>query len=199
MTLTKTTTHETEAQARLVQQFKDSPDFAAWLAAYVEQIQDLEDVYFDLLLDRAIDTAVGEQLDGLGSIVGEDRKGKDDDTYRLWIKARRLVNKSSGTAPQLIEILDLLTTNAFEYRVEHPAAFSMIVDDILALPSEIAQILGEAAAAGVAVHLNYADVLDTAAFTFATADAVEASATLGWADDTPVTQGGFWIDVLEIA
>ena len=199
MTLTHKLTHVADGLKHLAYQFQDLPNFEAILIAWLNRIQEIEDVLWELIDERTIDAAVGVQLDGIGAIVGEPRLGKTDDKYRLFIKARRLVNLSSGTVPELIEILGLLTENTIEYRVEYPAGFSLIVADILALPESVALILSDAVVAGVAVHLNYADVLDTAAFTFATGDAVEASATLGWADDTPVTAGGFWADVLEIA
>ncbi len=119
MTLTHKLTHVADGLAHLAYQFQDLPHFEAILTAWLNRIQEIEDVLWELIDERTIDAAVGVQLDGIGAIVGEPRLGKTDDEYRLFIKARRLVNLSSGTVPELIEILGLLTENTIEYRVEY--------------------------------------------------------------------------------
>ena len=96
MTLTQKSTHVQEGLANLVQQFKDKPDLAALLTSYLEQIQDLETAYFGLLTERTLNAAVGVQLDGIGAIVGEDRRGRDDADYRLAIRARIKASTPAG-------------------------------------------------------------------------------------------------------
>lgn len=124
MSLIEKTTHAAEARDHLLEQFKKKERIRAVLDAFSVQIQDLERVFFDLLENRWIDTATGAQLDGLGAIVGEPRQGRNDEDYRLAIRARVLINKSSGTVPELLAILSLLLPGgAFQLIEYFPAAF----------------------------------------------------------------------------
>lgn len=199
MTLTQTTTHEAEAKARLVQQFKDKAKLEAWLAAYVAQIQDLEDVFFQLLEDRVLDTAVGVQLDGLGDIVGEERKGKSDESYRTWIRGRIRANRSSGTPEDMLEVADLITdANALAIEEYYPAAFNLIIFDALEENiDDVEAILDAASPAGVRAHVEYRLSPESQLFTFASGDTIESSSTQGFANDAGTT-GGKFADVEDI-
>lgn len=80
-------------------------NLTALIRAYVAQIQELEGVMFELRDARAVGTAVGAQLDGLGGIIGEDRLGRDDDTYRIAIQSRIDNNSSNGTIEDLLDLI----------------------------------------------------------------------------------------------
>lgn len=200
MTLTQTTTHVAEAKDRLVQQFKGKTKLEALLTAYVNQIQDLEDVFFQLLEERVIDTAVGVQLDGLGDIVGEERKGKNDTSYRTWIRGRIRANRSSGTPEDMLEIADLITdANALAIEEYYPAGFNLIIfDDLLENIDDVEAILDDASPAGVRAHVEYRLSAEAVIFRFAAADTITSSSTQGFADDSPVTTGGKWAGVEDI-
>lgn len=109
MGLSYKSTHVAEALGNYIQKFKGKPRLMALTTAYIEQIQDLEDAFYQLITDRTIETAVGAQLDGIGSIVGEAREGREDEDYRLAIRVRILLNLTNGTIEQVIEILSLAT------------------------------------------------------------------------------------------
>ena len=128
MALTKKTDHVTEALGNYIQRFKNKPRLMALTTAYLEQIQDLEDALFQLITDRTIETAVGPQLDGIGSIVGEDREGRDDDDYRLAIRVRILLNLTDGTIEQVIEILKLATEGKTIHVVNQAHGQSVLLD-----------------------------------------------------------------------
>jgi hypothetical protein len=69
---------------------------------------EVEQAYNDLLRNRSIDTGVGNSLDIIGRIVGQPRIGLaigDDDTYRRYLRARVLVNRSDGSADDLIGVV----------------------------------------------------------------------------------------------
>jgi hypothetical protein len=71
---------------------------------------ELEAMFNDLLTQRSIDVAVGDQLDILGDIVGQPRIGAaigDDDTYRRYIRARVAANRSDGTGDDVIQVVQL--------------------------------------------------------------------------------------------
>jgi len=158
MTLTKTDDHVAEALDHLIQKFKGKERVAALITSYVEQIQDLEDALWGVLLGRQIDNAVGEQLDGLGSIVGEDRNGKTDDQYRIAIRTRILINASSGTAEDAIGILKAATGSVVKIREFFPAAFIAELTTPVDTGFDAALVavyLREGKAAGVLAHLVY--------------------------------------------
>jgi hypothetical protein len=185
MTLTKKTTHIEEAKANLIEQFKNKPNLAALSDAYVEQIQDLEDVYFQLIDDRTLDTAVGVQLDGIGQIVGEERKGLNDDDYRIRLKARIRINLSSGTAEELYRILELLVQNNIEIEEFYPAAIVIRLDnEFIGDEDEIAGIIAVSRAAGVDATLEFTESPDANTFFFSNSDANEPSTTQGFSYHT---------------
>lgn len=158
MTLTQKTNHVAEALDNLLEQFKGKDIFARVITSYIEQVQDLEDAAFSTYFGRMLSNAVGAQLDGLGDVVGEERGGKDDDAYRIAIRARILVNISNGTPEDIIGILAATTGATIKIREYYPAAF--IAE--LTTPVEtgfdaalIAVYLNEGKAAGVLAHLVY--------------------------------------------
>lgn len=112
-----------------------------WLATYIQQIQELEQFFFQLINDRTLDTAVGAQLNGIGSIVGENRNGRGDTDYRRAVRAKILINKSSGTLEQLVAIVRTLIPDDRTLVVSEdsfPAHFEIdIPQPIDTLPAEL--------------------------------------------------------------
>jgi hypothetical protein len=183
MTAIEQTDQQAQARALLLAQFQDKSNLTALLDSWTAQIQELEAVFFDLLEDRTIDNAVGEQLDVLGRIVGEPRSGKDDDDYRLWIKGRISANTSSGTPEDILNLIDLLVSNTFNINEWFPAAISVVIDDDLTeTPSEVASILSDTRASGVRSTLEYTLVDDDFTFTFATGDTAETDSDRGFSN-----------------
>jgi len=116
----KITTHVTDAQKRLVHQFKDKPKIDGKIKSYVDQIQDLEEVFYDMLTLRNIDTAQGAQLDGMGSIVGEPRAGRGDFDYRIAIKVKIAINTSEGTPEEVIALFTYFVGATKAFYAEYP-------------------------------------------------------------------------------
>lgn len=114
--------YEAIAKDRLSGQFSDSPKLNAVMAAIVAPLGMAENDADTLVTARWIETAEGAQLDGVGSIVGEMRLGRDDATYREAIKFRIFVNTSGATRSDLISALHFLTapTDA-QYQDSYPA------------------------------------------------------------------------------
>lgn len=133
--------HEATALARLAQYLRDKPNTTAVLGAFTAQHQDLETAVQQLLVDRTLDNAFGEQLDILGDLVGQPREGADDTTYRQRVRARVALNRSSGTSPELIALFLLLVPTAtLKLRDEWPAALTLEVNGV-AVTSATAAIL----------------------------------------------------------
>jgi hypothetical protein len=160
MALTFKTTHASEALANLAAQFKGKPKLASLINTLSRQIQELEDVFYQLVTERWIDYAEGAQLDGFGSIVGEARESRPDLEYRTAIKARMQLNIGDGT---IQDIQNLLRGLAGDVRVQvlefFPAAFiANVVDPIdptIIDPTKLWGIVQQGKPAGVEAILTF--------------------------------------------
>lgn len=110
-----------------------SSDLEKVLEVYLNQIQELEDAAFQVLLDTILDDAVGEQLDGIGRIVGRAREGFSDDRYRDRLRSQIILNLSSGTIPQILDIVALLVGTGVRLEMQEffPAGFHLLAIEIL--------------------------------------------------------------------
>ena len=117
------------ALARLASQFAESPKLRALLAQLVGPLEVVEGEADNLRDKRWIDTAVGAQLDGLGTIVGEGREGRNDDDYREALRFRVFINVSKGTPPDVIHALDYITkADDVQYMESWPATVFLYSD-----------------------------------------------------------------------
>lgn len=98
--------HVDQGLDRLLTQYKGKPRLAAWLTSYLRQVQRLDDAAYDVIWKRLIEYASDGQLDTIGAIVGEPRKSRLDDPYRVFIRARIRANRSRG---KLADILAVFT------------------------------------------------------------------------------------------
>lgn len=193
--------HCEEGKALLLEQFKKSPRLQALLCTYLDQVTLLEAALFELLRMRSLDTATGDQLDVLGRIVGQSREGLIDEVYRVFLRARVLVNNSSGTPEELIAIMRrvLEDTTDIQLQEQFPAAVVLITGYPLVTPRTPAivfRLLNEARSAAVRLFLEYITVSASLAFTFSTSSSVEVSASLGFGDDTDPATGGQFAGVI---
>lgn len=161
MSLSQNTDHVAEAKARLVAPFRGKPKIEGLLEAYIQAVQDLEDVMWDVLSIRTIDGADLPRLIVIGKLIGQPRHGFATELYRTVIKARALANRSEGTGPDIGKVLtQLLGAGAFSFHWIGPATI-MIVQGDQADSEEtraVQQVLPFARAAGV--RLWYAIQLD---------------------------------------
>jgi hypothetical protein len=159
-----------EGLNRLINQWKDKPVVQGLLKSYLENIQPLEDASFQLLDERGIHSAIGEQLDILGLLVGELRRGREDEEYRQAILNRIALNKSDGTPEVILEILSAITLTPLPHLWEHyPANIHAFVDRNVS--NETAATLGDASPAGVSTRLMF----DRLGNSFRGADIVSAA------------------------
>lgn len=100
--------HTEDAITQLLEQFSDKVLVHGWLTALIDRIQEIEDALDTIPSAREIDNATGITLDNLGTVVGEPRKGRADDLYRVYIKVRVIVNRSHGTASEMMTVVQLI-------------------------------------------------------------------------------------------
>jgi len=109
MPATPISNHVQQAVDRLIQQYKEKPDLESLLSAFVIPVQDVEDVFQDLMFDRALDNAVGDLLDRLGVIIGIAREpGQSDADYRISLQTKIVENISQGEPERLITVYRVL-------------------------------------------------------------------------------------------
>lgn len=101
--------HIARAKARLIEQYKGKTTVEGVVDSLVEEIQVLEDLFGQLNTDRALETASGVQLDGIGDIVGIEREaGQSDADYRISIKTKIIENISQGEPERVINVYRIL-------------------------------------------------------------------------------------------
>ena len=164
--------HAVDAIKRLPFQHRDKTTITALLTALATPANAIETAFCQLLDERDIDNAAGDQLDVIGRVVGEARNGRSDDDYRRFVRARVATNRSSGTVEEILNIMDLVLNDSAATIVNNqffPAAFHIVVQDA-AVTDTIAEIAAqfalEASADGVRVIVETAEDVDAEMMTF---------------------------------
>lgn len=161
MTLAAITNHVERGLGRLIEQFKGKPRLEAWISSYLEEVQELSDAAWDVLISRLIDSAVNEQLVVLGRIVGQLKTTTDDERFRVLVRARIAINKSNGRWNELLRIIKLLLGDGVPYGLTpyYPGALVlMILGAITFVPTLEHEMLEDAAAGGVRVDVHFSEV-----------------------------------------
>jgi len=129
----KITNHVNLAKERIIEQYKDATNLKAILDSMVNQVQDLEDVFYSLLDGRWIENATGQTLDDFGTIVGQNREGFDDDFYRVLIYVKIGQNVSEGEPERLIDVYKIISQANLVYFEDHfPAGLTLSSDGSIA-------------------------------------------------------------------
>ena len=150
-------TRVADAQALMTHQLLGKDVIDALIAADAQQSQDIEDAIAQLRVRLDIDEQTGAQLDAIGALVGQPRDGQQDATYRLWLKARILVNRSSGAPPEMYAIAYLLLgSSAGLFLRQIPVGHVLETDGYYTpAPVVIQRILQEASAVAVPFFYQY--------------------------------------------
>jgi len=137
------------AQGRLTNQLSEKPLIKALTGSMVSPVYDVE-VLADAVRDeRWIATAIGQQLDGCGYIVGEPRQGRNDDEYRASILFRVFVNTSNATPEDLLHGLKYLTDPDDIQYIEQFPATAMLFTDGASIPVNIQSAIQGLSPAGI--------------------------------------------------
>lgn len=135
----------------------DTPDEVGFRRiGIVDQLQELEDAFYDLLVMRWLSTAEGEQLDAIGQVVGLLRSGMPDEEFRASLSVQIRKNLSQGEPETLIEVLRVTTASTVvELREPTPAR---VVMDFNGEPIhtiwKLLTVMDGLAAGGVRLELN---------------------------------------------
>lgn len=130
--------HFERALALLASQFREEgvgggyTNFQKLIKALTVSLQELDDLNQDLKNNRSLDTAIGQQLDGLGEILGLPRiPGESDDSYRERLRFQLYINSAKGTPEEIIRAVKQITQSSFVWYHElYPAAYQLVIDGI---------------------------------------------------------------------
>lgn len=92
----------------LYRQFRNKVTWNLWVVLLARQAQDVEDAIQSMFSLLDIDGSEGVQLDVIGRIIGQQRLGLDDVTYRLYLRARIVANRSTGTPEDMYDVFRAL-------------------------------------------------------------------------------------------
>jgi len=117
------------ARVRLAGRINQKPLVEALAVSLPKQLTIVEATLDQLKNERSIDTAIGIQLDKVGEIVGEPRNGRDDETYRQYIRFRVFINVSKGRPHDVIYATRFATQgDDIQYQEFFPAQVVMFSD-----------------------------------------------------------------------
>lgn len=143
-----------EAEDLLLWQWRDSPNVKGLLKSFIENIQTVEVALFQSLDERGIAVAVGEQLDVLGRLIGETRKGKEDLAYRIALISRVTANNSDGSTESILNTLAAITkADKVTFFEHYPASVHMYASQ--GVGNGITVALDNASSAGIGVRVLY--------------------------------------------
>jgi hypothetical protein len=158
---TKIDNHVEIAKARQVYQYKNLPNWENLLTIHVERLQYLENVYYQLLTERSLSTAVGVQLDLLGLDYNLTRNASEsDEDFRARIGVEISALQSFGQVSVLnTNLLRLVAPRAISLKQIFPLKILMwiFVDDVNEFTTEeeerIERTMQEVKAAGVGLEV----------------------------------------------
>lgn len=199
MSLEKKTDYVEQGLDRLLEQYKGKIRIEGLLTPWLKQAQIVEDIAWEVITLRYLDTAEGVQLDVLGKIVGRKRAQLDDDTYRLRLKVQILINRSDGCPPTVQKVARLILAPTYDYTYSELDIQTLRIEIATPITSTMLDVifeaLTEAKAGGVKLEVSYVATAERA-FKMAAYDPddptyaiIQRSTTHGLAD-YPVTFGG---------
>lgn len=92
-----------------------------------DQAQSIENTNWQLKTERWLSTAIGQQLDEIGIILGLTRNpGESDEDYRERLQFQIFINVSKGTPEEIIRVITFLTNASYIWYHEiNPAAYQL--------------------------------------------------------------------------
>jgi hypothetical protein len=184
------TNHVRAAILNLNGPFVGKPRIASLVKALVTEVQALEDAIQSVITLRTLDGAGLEQLKILGKIVGQPYASEAVETYRAYVRARILANRSGGTIGDLLNVIKLLSSGTVSWHLEgtNQVAITVSGDAVVSLDG-LNQMLREAKAANEGLYLYHSALAASSHLLFDEASDAVAS-TGGWGRASNSAIGG---------
>lgn len=195
--------HAAEALALLLEQFQGKTNIEGLLKSVVWRVQELEDATWQVLLATDLDLAADAQLDGIGDIVGEARRGRSDVDYRAAIRVRIAINVSDGTAPEILTILEAflgVAAGSGLLVMREPERMMLSLELLSGPPSSVSEtmiVLRSVKPAGVGLEFIYDTTAGVNAYRNGWTEATDPSGLTGaangdsWTEATTNVGGAF--------
>lgn len=172
------TDHVEQALKRQVVQWKGLTNLDGEISIEAGRMQLLENILFELLDGRNLNTAVGIQLDLIGTTYGNFglRENRTDETYRSFLKTLPAKLRQAGQHEVLVQaLINLSGAIRIETEYFYPRAMALyiILDDVDSLPNEeeINREMQDIVAFGVRLDIGTKQVSESFVFSeFANGD-----------------------------
>lgn len=180
-----------KALGRLAYQFSDRETVRGFIEAVSAEYDELYASEQDLLNERELDSAIGQQLDGIGEIVGVTRPiGTSDTDYYNILKTKIAINSTNMSVDSTLELFKFVF-DADEVRYELPVNLSPIytvVGDITEVQEFVFALLPTTL--GIrATYTTTGDLSDTFSFD-------GAAEGKGFSSVSDTASGGKWASIL---
>ncbi len=206
MTIPAPIDHVETGQSRLLSQWQDKPNMSGLVKSIMQSVQEVEDTIHQIIDNMNIFDATGEQLDVIGTLIGLERNGMDDDSYRAELFKQISINRSDGTTEIIISLMEAATqTTNSDFWEHYPASiFFLIRGGYFAKLKEILEAISQAGVRSLLMfdegdcfvpseHLYKLDLLiDEFLDAFEVADGSVEPTEL-WTDPATLTGTG-WVD-----
>lgn len=152
--------YEGIARSRITNVFAGKPRASELIVVLPRQLTVFELVADQVKNERGLDLAIGVQLDALGEIVGEKRRGRGDEEYRKAIRFRIFVNISKGRPSDVNYVTQFLSEgDDVQYLESYPATVYMFTSGFDAdanLPTDVQEV-APAAICDIPVVVSFGD------------------------------------------
>ena len=133
---TQNTTVVAQGVALLTDKWRKLPNVVALLSSYLGEIQEVQNVLWDVIRSRWLAVATADnptgyqsdQLDELGKLVGQQRMGLPNGEYGQVILLRVQANRSQGRAEDIIQLaagIEYIGKNGVPYPDAAPFSISV--------------------------------------------------------------------------
>jgi len=188
--------HAEQALSRLLYQYKNKPNIEKLIRALCGEVKRIEDAIYGVFIGRALMSAVGAQLDGLGRVLKLERGALSDEEYRIWLRGRILALRSSGTPDELIELVNTLVDCGSRFQEYFPAAaYVRLLDSVGSAREQLIGLIAEAKSAGVEVVVQWAEAPEATTLRCYGNEVVAAETTLASASSIGATLLSLEMDV----
>lgn len=190
-------THAKDGLKRLLSKEKDSRVLRGILTSYLNRVQEIEDTAWLVITSRTLD-GEGAQLDAIGRLLVCPRANLVDSDYKIALRARIRMLRSSGTAVDLEDVADLSLPAGFDYAYDEAYPKTVLIDVDGAITFTVSVLwrnLLRTKGGGVKLFLTYDD--EATPWLFAEGDVETDDDVYGEGDDDEdAAPGGFISDVL---
>lgn len=182
-----------EGQSWILSPFYKQPKINRLLCIFLDQFQEIEQMFADLRELRSLATAGGVHLVHIGQRLGLEKfTDVTDDEYRLALYGKAKANHSKASTPEMIEVLRImLNGGAHHVLISFPLSIRFIAEDPLSY--EMGRMFARVLATARPAAVNHALIYEPAGRDIICFDDDTSRPIIGWAEEGG---GGLYSGVL---